>query len=481
MDTPQGRNHRREAVPMDTKTKSGPTHETTDVLVVGSGFAGLAAAISAAEGGASVLVIEKNRYIGGNSRISDGGVAAPQTDLQRRFGYDDSPELFYRDIMRSGLGLNHERLVRVLVDGARDAFLWSRDELGVPYLDRVDIFGGHSVHRCYTADKVTGATIIARLSARLTELGVEVRKETRLDRLLRANRGAGVSGAVVCGAADGAPRRITAKRGIVLATGGYGADVRFRSAQDPRLGSAVDTTNRATATAEALKEALRTGAMPVQLGAIQLGPWASPDEKGYGRGPMFSEYVVFPYGIVVDSVTGERFVNELTDRKRLSDAILQRGRPAIAISDAHAVQTGGWDIGPAVRKGVVRRFASIGELASAYGPPADTLEATIVRYNRAVELRADEDFGKPIVADAAPIATPPFHAMRLWPKVHHVSGGIGIDENARVVDLDGRPISGLFAAGEVTGGVHGANRLGSCAITECLVFGRIAGRNAAKR
>ena len=459
-------------------------HETWDVLVIGSGFAGLAAAIEASKAGASVLVIEKMKSTGGNSRISDGGIAAPNTDMQRRYGYEDSPDLFFQDMMRSGLFLNHPDLVRVVAEKAREAFEWSRDDLGVPYLDRIDIFGGHSVPRCYAAQHITGGTIINRQLEWLKRNGVEVRKETCFQEYILDDAGA-VTGAAVRPGSDvknqdqGAGMLLRVRRGIVLAAGGFGADVAFRVQHDPRLGPSIDTTNRASATAEALKETLRLGAMPVHLAFIQLGPWASPDERGFGHGPMFSEYIVFQYGMIVDPATGRRFFNELADRKRLSDAILAKGHPCIGIADSAAVAGSGWDIGRALKNGVVRIFDTLDELCGFYNIPGDKMRGTVDAFNRAVEAGVDTDFGKPILENAPGCKEPPFYGIRLWPKVHHVSGGAAIDMEARVIDLDGKPIPGLFAAGEITGGVHGACRLGSCAITECLVFGRIAGRNAA--
>jgi flavocytochrome c len=268
---------------------------------------------------------------------------------------------------------------------------------------------------------------------------------------------------------------------VVLATGGFGADVNFRTAQDPRLTSAVDTTNSPGATAEALVEALRVGACPVHLSHIQLGPWASPDERGNGTGPVFATYVAFPYGILVDPATGKRFVNEMADRKTRADAILKVGHPCVGIADAEAVERCGQRINACLRRGVVKAFDSIEDLARAYAIPIASLARTIRRFNSSVTRRHDKLLGKPILPDAAPLQTPPFYAMRHWPKVHYTAGGVRIDASARVIGLGGQPIGGLFAAGEVTGGVHGACRLGSTSITECLVFGRIAGRNAASR
>lgn len=148
--------------------------QRADIIVIGSGFAGLAAAIEAAEAGASVMVLEKMMAPGGNSIISDGGIAAPGTKYQANAGISDSPELMYQDMITAGEGLNYPELVKVITEGAREAFLWSRDYLGVEYKERVDIFGGHSVARCYTPNSISGSALIKRQLARLKELNVAI-------------------------------------------------------------------------------------------------------------------------------------------------------------------------------------------------------------------------------------------------------------------------------------------------------------------
>ena len=455
-----------------------------DVVVIGSGFAGLAAAIEARRAGATVVVLEKMMAPGGNSAISDGGIAAACTTLQKKAGYKDSPQLMYEDMMRAGLGLNYPELVREVAERSNEVFQWSIDYLGVEYMDRVDHFGGHSVHRCYTAANRTGTTIINRQVEKAREIGVEIRLGVSLQSFVLDADGS-VMGVRVREGYDyrdperGTDGSIKANRAVVLATGGFGSDVPFRAAQDPRLTEEIDTTNKLFSTAEALKEALRIGAAPVHLSHIQLGPWASPDEKGFGVGPVFSDYIVFLYGIVVDPATGKRFVNELSDRKTLSDALLGIGHPCVGIADSRAVEAQGWDLGRGLKKGVIRKFDRLEDLAAAYDMPLDEFHATIERYNGYVKDGVDREYGREVLPEASPIAQSPFFGMRLWPKVHFTMGGVQINVRAQVINLDQEPVEGLYAAGEVTGGVHGACRLGSCAITECLVFGRIAGRNAA--
>lgn len=459
-------------------------NDGADVIVIGAGIAGLAAAIEARLAGASVLVLEKMHVGGGNSIISAGGLAAAGTEMQRQRRIEDSPELMASDMLAAGQELNHQDLVRVLAERSNDAFRWTRDFLGVRYLDRVDIFGGHSVPRCYATYNDSGSAIIKPQLSKLRDLGVTLRTQALLEELV-LDDGGSVSGVRVRDGYrypdqnSGDARTIEARRAVVLASGGFASDVPFRSVQDPRLSANVGTTTKRSTTAEALRIALRCGASPVHLSFIQLGPWTSPDEIGYGAGPFFSDYIAFPLGMIVHPETGDRFVNELADRKVLADAILEVGHPCIALADARAVAISGYSIDRALDKKVVMPFDSLRELAAAYDVPGERLQESVHRFNRAVERGRDDQLGKPILPEAATIEVPPFYGMRLWPKVHYTMGGVQIDTEARVIGLDQRPIRGLYAAGEVTGGVHGACRLGSCAITDCIVFGRIAGCNAA--
>lgn len=446
-----------------------------DLVIIGSGFAGLAAAIEAVGAGRQALVLEKERGCGGNSVISEGGIAAAGTRMQIAAGIADSPEAMYADMVRAGLGLNHPHLTRTVAEGAADAVHWTADTAGVVYLDRIDRMGGHSARRCYVPVGKSGADILRPMLNTARRVGVTIWTRCMVTGLVM-DGDRRVRGVVVQDGRDGAVRRIRADRGVVLAAGGFGADVDFRSAQDPRLSGDVGTTNRGSAVAGALRLALSAGAMPVHLSWIQLGPWTSPDEKRYGVGADFACYTVFPYGIVVDPATGNRIVNEMGDRKQRADAILAVGRPPVGIADQRGLEAANWEIDRALKRGVVKRFDDLESLTSAYGVDRSGLMATVERFNAAVAAGDDSDFGKPFPPEAGPLASPPFYAMRLWPKVHYTMGGVGIDVRARVLDLWGRPIPGLFAAGEITGGVHGACRLGSCAITDCIVFGRIAGR-----
>lgn len=458
--------------------------EEADILIVGSGFAGLAAAIEAQEAGSSVIILEKMKGYGGNSTISDGVIAAAATQIQADSEIADSPQLMYDDMLKAGLGLNQPELVQVLTEKSRETLQWTTDFLGVKYLNRVDQFGGHSVPRSYTTFNRSGSAIIKQLLQKVNDLGMRIRTKVFLQTILMDSKER------ICGilvrdgyeypdATTGIAKFIKARKAVILATGGFANDIALRTSQDPRLTREIGSTNKYSTTGEALKEALRIGAMPVHLSWIQLGPWASPDEKAYGIGPEFASYIAFPYGIMINPKTGNRFVNELADRKIRSDAILQVGQPCIGIADEEGIKASGHRIDHCLRKGVVKKFNQVHEIADYYQIPDYSLKNTIEQFNDYVEHRFDKDFNKPILLNAQPLRYPPYFCIRLRPKVHHTMGGVLINSKAQVLNLTLQPMKGFYAAGEVTGGIHGACRLGSCAIIDCLVFGRIAGRNAA--
>jgi succinate dehydrogenase/fumarate reductase flavoprotein subunit len=221
--------------------------------------------------------------------------------------------------------------------------------------------------------------------------------------------------------------------------------------------------------------------MDTQMDWIQLGPWTSPDEKGFGQVPQFCERLV-GYGLMVDPTTGKRFFKETGNRKERADAIIRIGHPVLIIGDEVAVKK---QVLPKVLEhtldlGVIRKFDTLEALAAAYNMPVAAFTEQVTRWNGFVEKKVDDDLGCMIFKDATPTVKPPYYVARLWPRVHHTMGGLVIDKDARVTSFDLTPLPGLYAAGEVTGGVHGAVRLGSVAMADCVVFGRIAGKNAAK-
>ena len=262
--------------------------EQSDVVVIGSGLAGLAAAVEAAKAGAAVIVFEKMKITGGNTRIADGALSAAGNFLQKRMGIQDSPELFYNDMLQAGLGLNHPHLARLVAEKSAGAINWTRSELGVQYRNRVDRFGGHAVARSITTRNHSGVDIIKAQTVRLKNLGIEIRTGCLLVGLIPDNRGSvgGVkirSGYRFPEENSGTEQLIRANRSVVLATGGFGSDVPFRKIQNPRLDESIGSTNHRGATSEGLVAALEINAAPVHLSWIQTGPWC---RASLAQGPL---------------------------------------------------------------------------------------------------------------------------------------------------------------------------------------------------
>lgn len=459
--------------------------ETYDLVIIGSGFAALSAAYEAKKLGVSVVILEKMRTAGGNSIINGGVIAAAGSPLQAKQGIKDSPELLLNDMLTAGLHLNHVELAKMVAYRSVDTVMWTINELGVKYKDRVSQEGGHSVPRMYSTYNQSGSAIVTQLLAKLKELGVEPKTQSFLTQIYRDADGR-VKGIqirenyVFPKANSGKLKNIKARKAVMLATGGFGADVTFRTIQDPRLTADVDTTNQPGATSESWREAFRIGCTPVQISWIQLGPWGSPDEKGFGLAAFFGQGCAAQYGLWIDSKTGRRFVNELADRKIRADAILRVGNKCIAICDEDGTKQMKDMMPKFMERGIVKKYDTLEALAAAYNVPFGPMMEEINKYNEALVKGKDEAWGRYLQSDAKPITQAPFYAMRLMPKVHHCMGGMNINTKAQALDvLTDQPIPGLYAAGEVTGGVHGAVRLGSCAVLDCLTFGRIAGQNAA--
>ncbi len=464
-----------------------------DVIIAGSGFAGCAAAIAARREGASTLVIEKMPVFGGNSAINGGAMAVAGSQLQKEKGIKDSVELMTADMLKGGRGTNHVDLLRVVCAGTVEAFEMTK-EFGVQWKDVLLQFGGHSVQRTCQTVNFTGGDITVPLMKGGIKLGAIFKNRCRLEEILTDGNGE-IAGIVVRenyyfpDENSGSLRRYKINRGFVACTGGYGNDMDFRTMQNPSLDENVGCTNHSGATAESFHALLAVNAAPVNTACFQLGPWASPDENGFGYAPQFNQQAAFPYGIMVDIRDGKRFVNENADRKTRADAQLKHCKdedgkifyPVAFCSEPGIVKSP--TVKHALKEGVAWKFNSLEELATNFGIPLKPLQEQVDRFKKFVANGKDEEFGKPIFEfdRALYLDKPPFYAMRAWPKVHFCQGGVNINTNAEVTHMStGKPIPKLFAAGEITGGIHGESRLGSCAIAETLVMGTIAGKNAAR-
>ncbi|MBA4419135.1 MAG: flavocytochrome c [Syntrophus sp. (in: bacteria)] len=458
--------------------------ETYDVVIIGSGFAGLAAAIEAKNAGATVTVIEKMFVHGGNSIINGGDFSAAGTKMQKEAGIQDSADIMYNDMMKTGLYLNHPGLAKTVAEQSNSALEWCQS-LGARFA-KVGFHGGHSVKRAHQTINASGSEVVNKLFDKVNALGIKVQTRTKLVRFVSDKGGRIVGIEVRTGykfpdEKSGKTAYIKARKAVVLTSGGFSQDLALRQIEDPRLTDKFGSTNQPGATGEALLAACMAGAMDLQMDWIQLGPWTSPDEKGFGHVPLFCERLV-GYGPMINPKTGKRFFKETGNRKERADAIILIGNPVIIMGDSYAVpkQVFPNALQKGMEAGAIKKFDTLEDLAKNYNIPFEAFTAEIAKWNSFVEKKKDADLDCMIFQDAKPTVTPPFYAARLWPKVHHTMGGLVIDNNAQVMGFDLKPVKGLYAAGEVSGGVHGAVRLGGVAMADCIVFGRIAGKNAAK-
>ena len=467
--------------------------ETVDVIVIGSGFAGLAAAIEAKKAGANVIVLEKMATFGGNSIINGGILTATGCPQQKLHKIEDSVDLLEKDILTAGNYMNYSEKVRYLAEHALSNYEWTVKELGVQYLpDAIGQEGGHSVPRYVTTTNGSGSGIVTKELDKCKELGIPLRNRVFVERIIRGENG--VEGVQVREgyrfpkAESGKVKFIRATKGVILCYGGFSADVKFRMFQDPKLNGTLDTTNQPGATSELWRETSAIGALQVQNDWIQCGPWGCPREKGMGIGWQFNQTAAAEYGLWVNA-DGKRFVNELANRKVRADAIMveqAKGLKCFAICNEPNVQPlkkqrPGF-LEKMLERKIVEKYDTLEALAKGAGIKADALAKQVEAFNGVVKAKSDPEWSRYINNDQVPLVEGPWYVCELQPKVHHCMGGLVTDNECRVLDVRTyEPIAGLYAAGEATGGVHGAVRLGSVAILDCLVFGRLAGQKAAAR
>lgn len=459
-----------------------------DVIIVGSGFAGLAASIEAAKAGGRVLVLEKMRTPGGNSIIDEGMLSIALSPQQTKHHIRDSADLLASDMLENGEHLNDPEKVRYIAEESQALYEWTVKELGVQWLQHVTWAGGHSVPRTLTVRTGCGKEIYDKIYAYATKLGVCVVLSTFVERIARNGRK--VEGVWIQRNYDfakrqgDAPEFLAAKRGVILTYGGFAADVHYRLGVNEQLDQTYGTTNHAGATGELWRESERIGCLMMQANQIQCTPWTNPKEEGMGRSWLFSDYVGADIGLWVDT-EGHRFVNELGNRKFAARAVFdvhRKGLRALAIGNRaskeklDAMRPGFMD--EMVALGFIEKYETIARIESAWGIPQGALVARIDRYNGFLRKKRDRDFMRPFQT-FTPLTRGPWFVAEMHPKVHHCMGGLITNIRGECLDREtNQPIQGLYAAGECAGGVHGACRMGSCAILDCFVMGRTAGREA---
>ena len=487
-----------------------------DVVVIGAGGAGMTAAITASDEGANVIILESTSFPGGNSVRSTGGMnagptewrnmnefgeaagveatlkkvanfpdneriqelgkiveeqwAAYQADPQ---GYFDTSELFQLDTLIGGGGMNDPALVKKLVESSPDAIDWLDSLDPEIILHDVAAFGGASVKRIHRPvdengkSLSVGAYVVPLLQQNLEKRGITLLTDTPATEILMDN------GAAVGVKAEGPDASYTINaKAVVIASGGFGANNDMIKAVRPELDGFI-TTNAPGIQGQGIQMAQAVGADTVDMEQIQLHPTVHVE----GTSANLITEGLRGDGAILVNQEGERFFDEVSTRDKVSAAEFeQTGGYAWLIIDSRM-----YDKSNVIQGYVKKGFAETGDtyeaLAEAIGAPAETFANTMTNWNACVEQKSDPEFGR--VSFANPLDQAPFYAIKVQPGVHHTMGGIKINDNAQVIDTDGNVIPALFAAGEVTGGVHGNNRLGGNAVADFTIYGRIAGQNAA--
>ncbi|OCF97484.1 flavocytochrome c [Gilliamella sp. wkB195] len=443
-----------------------PNDKAYDVVVVGSGGAGLAAAIQAHDLGASVVVVEKMPVIGGNTNKASAGMNAAETKFQKLKGIVDSKDLFYKETLTGGKNKNNPELLRYFVENAPDAIDWL-DNNGIE-LSGITTTGGMSIDRTHrpASGAAVGGFLISGLQKNINRRGIEVMLDTNVTEILTENhRVVGVK----VNEEDGSVQTIKAKA-VIIATGGFSANREMVEKYRPDLKGFV-TTNHKGATGSGIMILEKLGAGTVDMKEIQIHPTVE-QTTSY----LISESIRGGGAILV-SQKGLRFVNELDTRDKVSAEIIKLPEHYAYILFDQQVRNENKAVEEYVSHDLVVQADTIKDLADKLSIDSNTLSQTVERYNQFAETKRDEDFGR-TTGMRHPINKGPFYAIKIAPGVHHTMGGVTINTDTQVLDTDKHVIQGVFAAGEVVGGVHGANRIGGNAVADIIIFGMQAGRKA---
>jgi len=440
----------------------------TDVVIIGAGGAGLSAAVAAREGGASVIVLEKMPIVGGNTNYATGGLNASETSIQAKMGISDSNEQYIEDTMVGGKNINDLALVTEMVEKSAETVDWLI-KLGADLTD-VGKMAGSTNSRTHrpTGGAAVGAHLSAALEKAAKAAGADIRLNQEVTKIINEN---GKAVGVVVSTKDG-EYTIKAKA-VIVATGGFGANPTLVESYKPEL-KGFGTTNHAGATGDALTWAKDFNAALTDIEQIQTHPTVVPVKN-----LMITE-AVRGNGAIMINRDGNRFCTEMATRDVMSAAILeQTGGTAYLMFDT-SIRKSLKAIETYASQGLLTEGATVAELAQKLGIPEATLEKTVSDYNSYVANGNDPDFGRKASEMPRALVEGPYYVVEVGPAIHHTMGGLKINTKAEVIDTNGNVIPALYAAGEVTGGIHGANRLGGNAVADITVFGKIAGEQAAK-
>jgi len=457
----------------------GRIEKNADVVVIRAGGAGLAAAVSAHQNGAKVLVLEKMPMVGGNTIISGAAYNAVDPERQLAQGIEDSIDKHYTQTYEGGDKLGKPELVRTLVEKAYPALEWL-ESMGMKFKDEIFTVLGALWPRSHKPEKPLGTGYIETYMDYINKYSndIEVMLNTRATELIVEN------GRVVGVEAENNQNTVIAKanNGVIIATGGFSANVQARNYYNkmwPDLTN-LKTTNRPGITGDGMWMAEKIGANLIGMEQIQLLPMGEP-----GTGSLSGNIEQGVENRIFVNKDGNRFVDEGARRDVMTKALFQQEDNFMwVIVDKHSYPTGDTTnnfnetIDQLVEEGRAFKADTLEDLARQIEVDPANLIKSVETFNMAVEKKIADPFGRTLFEHK--IDTPPFYAGPRVPTVHHTMGGIEINTKAQVLDKEGNIIPGLYAAGEVTGGIHGSNRLGGNAVPDTVVFGKIAGESAAK-
>lgn len=458
--------------------KNIPAVSNYDVVVIGAGGAGFSAAIEAKNAGANVVLLEKMPAVGGNSLISGAEMNAARNWVQPKLGIlDDSAERHAADTFKGGDKKGDMKVINVMTANALDAAKWCRDYLGVRFEDdNLFFFGGHSRKRALIPVGHTGTEFIAKFQAKADELGIPVITDMKAEELIKDKTGRVVG---VKATSHGATYTFNAKGGVVLATGGFGANKAMVKKYNPKIDERFKTTDAPGTTGEALYMAKRAGAQLVNMGYIQTYPICDPI-SGVIELIADSRFD----GAIMLNQEGKRFVEELERRDVLSEAILkQTGNYCWVLWNdnigkiSNTVKEHPTEYEAFTKQGIMATCPDLKCIADFTKMPLKQLESTVKRVSSMAGKGNDKDFHHR--GGLMDMSEGQYYVIKAVPSTHHTMGGVRINEKAQALTAKGQVIPGLWAAGEVTGVTHGTNRLGGNAYTDIIVFGRIAGEAAA--
>ncbi|MEE3661817.1 flavocytochrome c [Brenneria sp. g21c3] len=442
--------------------------ETTDLVIIGAGGAGMSAAIEAHNQGAKVILLEKMPFAGGNTARAEAGLNAAGTELQKSRGIKDSPELFYEDTMKGGRNLNNPEVVKTLTEHAKDSVIFLKEN-GADLADLTRT-GGASVDRTHrpAGGVPAGSFIATALLKKVKALDIDLRTHTSATDIVQNDKGE-VTGVKAKGK-DGKEFTIDAKK-VMITSGGFGANFDMIKQYDPKL-VGFKTTNAPGSQGDGIKMATKLNAKLVDMEYIQIHPSTVP-----GKGILITEAVRGDGAIMVNE-SGKRFVNELLTRDVVSQSILkQPGAHAYLIFNDDLVKQNQATQSYFKQK-LVAEGNTVEELAKAINVDGKQLAQTVSAYSNYAKAAKDDEFGRESMKLA--LDSGKYYAIEITPGIHHTMGGIAINNKAQVLDVNGKVIPNLFAAGEAAGGVHGANRLGGNSLADIVTYGRIGADEAVK-